>query len=141
MRRTTGRGTAGRRRTIALSRIATGAAILAPSVVQDSGLGLRGHGSYDRVVEPQPLELPEGRLSDGVVAVRSYRVEDAPLLAVDVKDEEVERFAFVRWSRDTSDELARRIAEEWPQRAREGRNLSVSIRDAESDELLGHFVV
>ena len=86
------------------------------------------------------LELPSGGLSDGAVAVRPYRADDAGPLLAGVRDRDVVRFANVRWSSVTEEELVERMAE-WAQRARDGVSLNASIRDAASDALLGHLVV
>lgn len=86
------------------------------------------------------MELPAGGLSDGVVVVSPYRIEDAELLLAGAQDAEVTRFAGVGWASDTVEELRTRIAETWPALAEENRSLNAAIRDA-SDERLGHFVV
>jgi [ribosomal protein S5]-alanine N-acetyltransferase len=89
-------------------------------------------------VSAEPLELPEGRLTDGVIAMRPARVEDAPDLARGVKDPAIVRFAAVPWIDDTEGELADRIANVWPQAALEGRAMQLAICDDHTDTILGY---
>ena len=89
----------------------------------------------------EPLQLPEGGLGDGVVALRPYRTEDVLPLLLGAQDADVVRFAFVQWAGDTPEQLAERIEHVWPEAAREGRFLNCAIRDAVTAELLGHFVL
>jgi RimJ/RimL family protein N-acetyltransferase len=89
----------------------------------------------------EPVELPHGGLSDGTVTVRPYRAADAEQLHEGAQDAEVVRFAGVPWATDTVQQLRERITERWPALAHEGRSLNVSIRDAQTDELLGHLVL
>jgi ribosomal-protein-alanine N-acetyltransferase len=92
-------------------------------------------------VAGEPLELPGGRLDDGVVAVRTGRPEDAADLARGVRDPAVVRFASVSWAPDTIPELAERIATLWPEGARDGTRLDVVIANAADDTVLGYLVV
>jgi RimJ/RimL family protein N-acetyltransferase len=87
------------------------------------------------------LELPPGGLSDGEVAIRAYRAEDAPLLAREVRDKAVRRFAYVRWGDSSADEIAELIRTRWPAAAQDRNVVNVSIRGSATDELVGHFVV
>jgi RimJ/RimL family protein N-acetyltransferase len=80
-------------------------------------------------------------LSDGVVTLRKYHTDDVPLLLASVQEEQVARFADVRWAHDTPAELTDRIERVWPEAASEGRLINYAITDARSGELLGHFVV
>jgi RimJ/RimL family protein N-acetyltransferase len=89
---------------------------------------------------PQPIELPVGGLDDGAVAIRPFRIEDAPVLVAGI-DADVVRFASLKWADATADRLADEIAADWPARAREGRAASLSIRDARTDDLDGYFLV
>jgi RimJ/RimL family protein N-acetyltransferase len=87
------------------------------------------------------LAFPEAGLSDGSIALRLPRVQDAADLARGVRDPAIVRFASVPWADDTADELAEKIATEWPEAARAGRMLNLSIRDAETDAVLGFMPV
>ena len=87
------------------------------------------------------LQLPNGGLDDGAVGLRPYRLADVPLLLAGAQDPDVVRFAFVRWAADTPEQLAKRIEHDWPAAAQEGRLLNCAIRDAVTDELLGHLVL
>jgi hypothetical protein len=51
------------------------------------------------------LELPNGALTDGTVVVCPYRVDDAEQLLAGAQDPDVVRFASVRWSSDSVEEL------------------------------------
>jgi RimJ/RimL family protein N-acetyltransferase len=89
----------------------------------------------------EPLQLHEAELSDGVVALRIPRAEDAPELARGVRDPAVVRYASVPWGGDSVGELAEKIDTAWPEAAQAGRSLNLAITDAPTDDVIGYFVV
>ena len=91
-------------------------------------------------MSPERLEFPEAGLSDGSIALRPTCVDDAEELVRGVRDPAVLRLAAVAWANDTADELAKKITTEWPEAARAGRTLHLSITDAETDGVLGYFL-
>jgi RimJ/RimL family protein N-acetyltransferase len=86
------------------------------------------------------IELPPDGLVGERVVIRPYRREDAALLAAEVGDPAVARYAAVPWAKASPAELEERIETTWPAWMAEGRVANLSIRDLGSDELLGHLV-
>ncbi len=81
------------------------------------------------------IPFPDPSLSDGVVALRGWRPEDAPVVAAWGRDE-----AVVRWTgvpADYSEEAAVAWAAQTEAARKEGRLLWLAIVDAASERVIG----